>query len=63
VSTWKVFSKIKISDPRYAKLKNNSEINSLILQILANRNIKNPKEIEDFLFSKNLYDPFLFSQM
>ncbi|MFA7663023.1 MAG: single-stranded-DNA-specific exonuclease RecJ [Patescibacteria group bacterium] len=42
------------------------EINPIVLQLLFNRGLINQKEIDEFLspeYSKNLNDPFLFTQM
>lgn len=41
----------------------NSEMHPLILQLLYNRGLKRPADIQDFLFAENLHDPFLFRDM
>ncbi|MCX6740794.1 MAG: DHH family phosphoesterase, partial [Candidatus Parcubacteria bacterium] len=56
-----------VSPPIDAELKNQfPEINPVILQLLYNRHLTTQQQIDEFLlpdYSRDIYDPFLFTQM
>jgi len=57
----------KMAEPVGAEhLKKFPELDPIIIQLLANRGLKNQEEIDEFMkpdYSQDLHDPFLFSKM